>query len=173
MKAKYLILFLILALIFSLGLACGEVSIEEDTKVDIEEKYISESMLISSLLGNSLKEFGQASSDIYITLASSGVAEGKISLAEHKAITKDFIEEVKDLYDMYLKLKPSKRFEKSHDLYGKAMDHLLKSTIFLQRYIDTDNDEKMAGYLDRSITEIDLHNKYVLKATEQVRKLIE
>jgi len=158
MKAKYLILFLILALIFNLGLACGEVSTKEDTKVDIEEKYISESMLISSLLGNSFKD---------------SVTENKISLAEHKAITKDFIEEIKTLYDMYLELKPPKRFEKSHYLFGKAMDHLLKSTKYLQRYIDTDNDKRMARYLDQAITEIDLHNKYLLKATEQVIKLTE
>ena len=173
MKAKYLILFLILALIFNLGLACGEVSIEEDTEVDLEEKYISENRLIASVLGDSLKEFGQASSDIYIILASSDVAESKISLAEHKAITKEYIEEVKTLYDMYLEQKPPKRFEKSHYLFGKSMDHHLKSTTFLQRYIDTDDSKRMERYLDQTMVEINLANEYLLKATEQVIKLIE
>jgi len=183
MKTKkilnYITLFIAFILIFGLVLACGEVEttpekveelteeemiIEEDTKADLEETYLSESMLISSLLTNSLEKSGQSFSD---------VAEGKISLAENKAITKEYIEEVKAYYDMYLALKPSKRLEKSHYLFGEAMDHILKSTKFLQSYIDTDDMEKMIGYLDQAIIEMALFTEYLLEATEQVRKLIE
>lgn len=169
MKAKYLILFLILALIFNLGLACGEVStksekVEELTEADIEEKYISEITIITSALANSLEKYIQANYDF---------VEGKISLAEHKAIVKKYIEEVKACYDMYQELKPSKKLEKYNNLFGKAMYHDLKSTKFLQIYIDTDNDKKMAKYIERSTKEGDLANEYYLKAFDQMKKLTE
>lgn len=99
--------------------------------------------------------------------------EGKINISEHKAITKKHIEEIKAFYDMHLELKPPKRLEKANDLYGKVMDHLLKITTFLQNYIDTDDIEKMARYLEQSTNEIDLANEYFLKAIEQLKKLTE
>jgi len=170
---NYITLFVAFILIFGFVLACGEVSTkpekveeltEEDTEADIEKTYISEITIISLALGYSSEKYSRANSDW---------VEGKISISEHKAITKKYIEEIKYFYDMYLELKPSKRFEKSYDLFGKAMDHNLKSTTFLQSYVDTDDIEKMARYLDQSINEIDLANEYYLKATEQVKKITE
>lgn len=141
-----------------------EATTEEETEADIEKKYISAVVIITLASRSSLKKCNQAASDL---------VEDKISISEQKAITKKYIEKVKALYDMYLELKPSKRLEKSNDLYGKAMDHLLKSAIFLQSYIDTDDIEEMKGYLEQSINELNLYNEYILKAAEQVKKITE
>lgn len=164
MKTKYLILFLILALIFNLGLACGEVSIEEDTKVDIEEKYLSELNLLALAMSDNVKKLGQASSDY---------SDGKISIPGHKVITIKYIKEVKGYYDMYLELNPSKRLETSHDLFGKAMDHTLRGAMLLQNYIDTNDIEKMTGYLGQANAEMDIATEYILKSVEERNKLTE
>jgi len=138
--------------------------IEEDIEVNIEKEYISAIVVISLALSDSLEKYGQSTLDF---------AEGKISISEHKVITKKHIEEIKTLYDMHLELKPSKRLEKSNDLYCKAMDHIFKSTIYLQSYIDTNDDKKMAGYLGQTTNELNLYKEYILKATEQMKKLTE
>ncbi|MBA7667591.1 hypothetical protein ES703_75686 [subsurface metagenome] len=111
-----------------------------------------------------LKKYNQASSDF---------AKDKISISEHKIFARKFIEEIKELYDMRLKLKLSKRLEKANDLYGKSIDHLLKSTIFLQSYVDTDYIGKMGRYLEQATNEINLSSEYVLKFFKQVEKLTE
>jgi len=183
----YIILFVAFTLIFGFVLACGEVStkpekveelteeemiieedieadIEEDIEEDIEKKYMSRIMMITLLSASSLEKIGQASSD---------VAEHKISMSEHKAISKKYIKEINDIYNIHLELKPSKRLEISNDLFDKAMDHLLKSAIFLQSYIDTEDIEEMTEYLGLSINELNLYNEYLSKATEQINKLTE
>ena len=85
MKAKYLILFLILILIFNLGLACGEVStkpekVEELTEADIEEKYISEIEIAGKIIriGFSADDIFQIVTDKY-KIDSPTVGEGKVT----------------------------------------------------------------------------------------------
>ncbi len=73
-------LFVVFTLIFGLTLACGEVSIEEDTKVDIEEKYISEIEIAGKIIriGFSADDVSQIVTDEY-AFDSPTVGEGKVT----------------------------------------------------------------------------------------------
>ncbi|MBA7700173.1 hypothetical protein ES703_108882 [subsurface metagenome] len=139
-----------------------ETTEEETTETDIE-KYVSESILISSSLRNSLEKSSKAGSDLL---------KGKISIQQQKEIYKEHIEEVKFYYDMFLEIIPPKRFEKSHYLAGKAYEHFFKYAMFLQSYVDTDDIEKMARYLEKATDEMSLYIEYIDRATEQIENEI-
>ncbi|GAH24739.1 unnamed protein product, partial [marine sediment metagenome] len=76
---NYITLFIVFTLIFGLTLACGEVSIEEDTKVDIEEKYISEIEIAGKIIriGFSADDVFQIVTDKY-KIDCPTVGEGKV-----------------------------------------------------------------------------------------------
>ena len=115
-------------------------------------------------MSDSFVRVGQASSDC---------GNGKISIAEHKVIAQEFINEVNSYYDMFLELEPPKRFGKAHDLFSEAMEHHLNSATFLQSYIDADDIEEMIGYLNKATDEMNLGTEYLGKSTEQINELAE
>lgn len=84
MKTKkilnYITLFVIFTLIFGLVLACGNTLIEEDTEVDLEEKYISEIEIAGKIIriGFSADDVSQIVTDKY-KIDSPTVGEGKVT----------------------------------------------------------------------------------------------
>ena len=154
MKAKYLILFLISILVFSLGLGCSK------AETDIEEKYISKTKIILLAIADNKEQLNEAF-DAYIN--------GKISSSVFDKRAEIYVEKVKIYYDKYLEIKPPKKFEKAHEIFGKGMKHLSKSVIFFQNFIDT-NDEK---YVPLFEAEEDLAMGYLSEAVELMDKLTE
>jgi len=142
----------------------AEEEIEEDIVADTDEKYVSVITTIISALKSSIEKLNQATFDL---------EKGKISIPERKEIMKEYIEDIKTLYDTYLELKPSKRLEKHNDLFGKAMDQLLKSTIFYQKYIDTDDIEEMTEYFKQAIKEHQLYMWDMLRAISELERITE
>jgi hypothetical protein len=51
------------------------------------------------------------------------------------------------------------------------MKHFLNSSIYLQRYIDTENMDEMVTNIKNATTELQLGAAYVKKATDEVNKL--
>lgn len=136
----------------------------ESTIADADAEYIGTSMVMHFIMTEGLMKFEEACQDY---------ANGKISTSEYKVIIKEYIETVEYCYDMYLELEPSGELEKSYDMEGKAMDHFLNSTTFLQRYLETDDIGEEVEYLDKSLAEFELGIEYINKATEQIKKLTE
>jgi len=189
-RVRYLIPIVVLILIFSFSLTCNGTSTEtekveevkeviedpveeeiieieekqEKNEVDLETEYATQSIIMLGILIQTMEEISQASGDC---------ADGKIGIAEHKIIAKEYVKNINSCYGMFLELEPSSRLMQSHNLIDKAMEHLLNSATFMQRYIETDDIEKMIDYLGQAISEINLGNEYLNKATEQINKLTE
>ena len=190
MRVKYLIPFLVLALVFGFALACNGTSTEtkevekveevteepveeeiieveekqEKNESDIEAEYTTKSLAMCGILIQSMEEMSQASSDF---------VDGKIGIAEHKIIAKEYIKKINSCCDMFLELEPSNRLVQAHNLINKAMEHYLNNATFMQRYVETDDMGKMTDYIDQATSELNLGNEYLNKATEQINKLTE
>lgn len=189
-KIRYVIPFLILVLVLAFP-ACRKAPVDEVAEVieepvveeviekevieePIEEEIIEELseeevkdymatiVVIGLKVSESLGTFGQSCLD---------VGDGKISTSKNKEDTSNFIKDINDCYDIYLSLEVPENFNVPHELMGTAMDHFINATIYLQRYIDTEDISDMIGYLDQATSEIKMGSEYFTKATEQYNKL--
>jgi hypothetical protein len=130
--------------------------------MNTSKEYIAKTVVIGLKISGSLGTFGQSMLD---------VGNSKISIFENKKITSDFIKDINDCYNIFISLEIPEKFNTPHTLMGKAMDHLLNSSSYLQQYIDTENISDMTKYLGEAASEINLYNGYISKATEQYIKL--
>ena len=135
-------------------------TIETDKSIE-EETYIAETLILGIRTTSNTKKFAEAME---------ALVNNEISITEHKMIAEEYIEEIKSCYDTFLDLKPGERFEKSYELKGKAWDYLLNSATYMQKYVDTDNIDKMKEYLGKATDEASLAAEYINKATSQVEE---
>ncbi len=160
-KIKYLILFLILGLIFNFALALsGCAVIKEQEK---ENEYLSEMVYIMGALVDDSNFYKEVCSD---------VVSGDIGLPGHKETTKKLIEEINSFYDQYLELDPPKKLEVAHDLLGKSMEHYLNSCVYLQKYVDTDDNADMAKYFKEATLEWDQGDIYLIKSNNELQSFL-
>ena len=137
--------------------------IETTDNIELKEStYIAEALILSEMITTVMEKGSKAAYSF---------ANGEITMAEHKTLTEQTIKDTNTFYDVYLNLKPPDRFKTAHDQLGEAMKHFLNSSIYLQRYIDTENMDEMVTNIKNATTEIQLGAAYVKKATDEVNKL--
>jgi hypothetical protein len=134
----------------------------EDIAEENEAEYKVGVLLLTAQLSGIMEKIGNASIN---------TSEGNMTIEEHKAISREYIDEINSIYDIYLGLKPSKRFEKSHNILGKAMDHYLNSATYLQSYIDAEDIDSMINYIEQSTNELNLGNEYLDKTIIEVESI--
>ena len=132
---------------------------EEDL---IEITYLTKSSEILHKIVNIMEYSSQAAFDF---------TNGELSMEDHKLVAAEYIKDINECYDMYLKLKPLTKFETVHELKGEAMKHYLNSTTYMQSYIDSSKIEDMADAIKKATAEISKGTTYTEKATEQINEL--
>ena len=137
-------------------------AVEEETAEDEEATYIIKVIILVEMVSETMRKGEEAAYN---------VADGEITLAEHKILVEQNIKDVNEFYDFYLTLKPTNRFKSSHEQLGESMKHFLNYSIYMQKYIDTENTDEMINNINNATTELQLATAYIKKATDEINKL--
>ena len=189
MKVKYLIPILLIVLVFSLIGCTKKVAVEttaitailvtqtiavettaspttivettENIKLE-ESTYVTKSLILSGMITATMEKGSKASNSF---------VNGEITMAEHKILAGQNIKDTNEFYDFYLTLIPTDRYKPSYEQLGEAMKHFLNSSIYMQKYIDSENTDEMVTCIGNATTELQLGTAYIKKATDEVKKL--
>jgi hypothetical protein len=176
MKFKYLIPILLIVVVFSLiGCTVPKQTVKETTatavitvietinNVELEDSnYVAEEQILNEMIITTMEKGSEAAFSF---------ADGEITMAEHKILAAQNIKDTNEFYDFYLTLIPTDKYKLSHEQLGEAMKHFLNSSIYMQKYIDSEDMDEMVTYLGNATTELQLGTAYVKKATDEVSKL--
>lgn len=74
-------------------------------------------------------------------------------------------------YLEYLELEPPIGYEDYYEYLGRAMEHIGRSSEYLQGFIDTNDEDEMLDNLDKALLELEQGSEWIEKATKEISEL--
>lgn len=158
LNKEVLLILLVVVLIFSISCSAN-ISEDKTSSKSPNEIYLEGIQDIFFELNKITDKYSDACEDY---------GGGKINLSEHKEEIAVIISDIDNMNENYKSLNPPKDFDNFSNLFSEGISNIIDARDYLQKYIDTDDFDKMEDHLLKATGKIVESIEYIEKAAEEL-----